>query len=80
MLRLACLGATGVLAMFRLLPTSDHDKDAEILTAPQRQVHGGGSCNKLDPDVKAAPSFVPGEHNRGLNNVGSGQHERIGQP
>jgi transposase InsO family protein len=46
LLRLAYLGVTNALAMLRLLPMSDHAKDAEILalrhqiTVLQRQLHG----------------------------------------
>jgi hypothetical protein len=44
--RLAYLGVTNTLALLRLLPTSDRDKDAEILALRhqiavlQRQLHG----------------------------------------
>ncbi|WP_230395679.1 hypothetical protein [Plantactinospora alkalitolerans] len=44
--RLAYLGVTNTLARLRLLPMSDHDKDAEILalrhqiTVLERQLHG----------------------------------------
>jgi hypothetical protein len=31
LLRLAYLGVTNMVAMLRLLPRSDHDKDTEIL-------------------------------------------------
>ena len=31
LLRLACLGVANVFALLRLLPVSDHGKDAEIL-------------------------------------------------
>ena len=46
LLRLAYLGVTNALAMLRLLPISDHAKDAEILALRheimvlQRQLHG----------------------------------------
>jgi hypothetical protein len=46
LLRLAYLGVTNALAMLRLLPMSDRDKDTEILalrhqiTVLQRQLHG----------------------------------------
>jgi hypothetical protein len=46
LLRLAYLGVTNALAMLRLLPMSDHAKDAEILALRhqvmvlQRQIHG----------------------------------------
>ena len=46
LLRLAYLGATSALAMLRLLPISDHAKDAEALaphhqiTVLERQLHG----------------------------------------
>jgi putative transposase len=46
LLRLAYLGVTNALAMLRLLPMSDHAKDAEILalrhqiTVLERQLHG----------------------------------------
>jgi hypothetical protein len=46
LLRLAYLGVTNALAMLRLLPMSDHAKDAEILALRhqivvlQRQLHG----------------------------------------
>jgi hypothetical protein len=46
LLQLAYLGVTNALALLRLLPTSDRDKDAEILalrhqiTVLQRQLHG----------------------------------------
>ena len=46
LLRLAYLGVTNALALLRLLPMSDRDKDAEILalrhqvTVLQRQLHG----------------------------------------
>ena len=46
LLRLAYLGVTNALALLRLLPTSDRDKDAEILalrhqiTVLERQLHG----------------------------------------
>ncbi len=76
LLRLACPGVAGALAMFRLPPMSDRDKDAAILTVPQRQVHGGGRCHELDPGVKAAPSLVPGEHDIGLKDAG-GHDERV---
>jgi putative transposase len=44
LLRLTYLGVTNAFALLRLLPTSDHDKDAEILvlrhqiTVLQRQI------------------------------------------
>ncbi|RKR86642.1 hypothetical protein BDK92_6211 [Micromonospora pisi] len=44
--RLAYLGVTNTLALLRLLPMSDHDKDTEILalrhqiTVLKRQPHG----------------------------------------
>ncbi|MFI5898390.1 integrase core domain-containing protein [Actinoplanes sp. NPDC051513] len=47
LLRLAYLGVTNALALLRLLPMSDRDKDAEILALRQhvmvlqRQLHGG---------------------------------------
>ncbi|WP_199853938.1 hypothetical protein [Plantactinospora sp. BB1] len=46
LLRLAYLGVTNALALLRLLPMSDRDKDAEILalrhqiTVLERQLHG----------------------------------------
>ncbi|MCU7730863.1 hypothetical protein ODJ79_44725 [Actinoplanes sp. KI2] len=46
LLRLAYLGVTSALALLRLLPMSDRDKDAEILALRhqvmvlQRQLHG----------------------------------------
>jgi hypothetical protein len=46
LLQLAYLGVTNALALLRLLPTSDRDKDAEVLalrhqiTVLQRQLHG----------------------------------------
>ena len=46
LLRLAYLGVTNTLALLRLLPMSDRDKDAEILALRhqimvlQRQLHG----------------------------------------
>ena len=46
LLRLAYLGVTNTLALLRLLPTSDHAKDAEILalrhqiTVLERHLHG----------------------------------------
>ncbi|MFI1990983.1 hypothetical protein [Actinoplanes sp. NPDC020271] len=46
LLRLACLGVTNALALLRLLPMSDRDKDAEILALRhqimvlERQLHG----------------------------------------
>ncbi|MEH1017771.1 hypothetical protein V6U90_32470 [Micromonospora sp. CPCC 206060] len=46
LLRLAYLGTTNTLALLRLLPINDRDKDAEILalrhqvTVLQRQLHG----------------------------------------
>ena len=46
LLRLAYLGVTNALAMLRLLPMGDHDKDVEILvlrhqiTVLERQLHG----------------------------------------
>ena len=46
LLRLACLGVTNAIAMLRLLPMSDRDKDIEILTLRhqitvlERQLHG----------------------------------------
>lgn len=46
LLRLAYLGVTNAIAMLRLLPTSDRDKDVEILTLRhqitvlERQLHG----------------------------------------
>jgi putative transposase len=36
LLRLAYLGVTNALAMLRLLPMSDHDKDVEILALRHR--------------------------------------------
>ena len=44
--RLAYLGVSNALALLRLLPMSDHDKDAEILALRhqiavlERQLHG----------------------------------------
>ena len=49
LLRLAYLAVTNGLAMLRLLPMSNEDKDAEILTLRhqitvlERQLHGGKS-------------------------------------
>ncbi|MEU4219418.1 hypothetical protein AB0F10_29225, partial [Actinoplanes sp. NPDC026623] len=49
LLRLAYLGVTNALALLRLLPMSDRDKDAEILALRhqimvfERQLHGEGS-------------------------------------
>ena len=46
LLRLAYLGVTNTLALLRLLPMSDRDKDAEILALRrqiivfERQLHG----------------------------------------
>jgi hypothetical protein len=46
LLRLAYLGVTNALAMLRLLPMTDRDKDAEIMALRhqimilQRQLHG----------------------------------------
>jgi hypothetical protein len=46
LLRLTYLGVTNALAMLRLMPMSDRDKDAEILTLQhqitvlERQLHG----------------------------------------
>jgi len=46
LLRLAYLGVTNALALLRLLPMTDRDKDAEILvlrhqiTVLERQLHG----------------------------------------
>jgi putative transposase len=57
LLRLAYLGVTNALAMLRLLPMSDRDKDAEILalrhqiTVLERQL--GGAKVRFDPSDRA---------------------------
>ena len=57
LLRLAYLGVTGALSMLRLLPMSDHAKDAEIL-ALRHQVmvlerHLGTQKVRFDPSDRA---------------------------
>jgi hypothetical protein len=57
LLRLAYLGVTNALAMLRLLPMGDRDKDAEILalrhqiTVLERQL--GGAKARFDPTDRA---------------------------
>jgi hypothetical protein len=57
LLRLAYLGVTNTLALLRLLPCSDRDKDAEILalrhqiTVPQRQL--GAQQIRFEPADRA---------------------------
>ena len=57
LLRLAYLGITNALALLRLLPRSDRDKDVEILALrhqlaiPQRQLDG--QRVRLNPAARA---------------------------
>ena len=55
LLRLACLGVTNVFALLRLLPMSDHGKDAETL-ALRHQI--GVQERQLD---RRRVGFVPGD-------------------
>ncbi|WP_247659245.1 hypothetical protein [Micromonospora sp. U56] len=60
LLRLAYLGVTNMFAMLRLLPTSDRNKDIEILAlrhqimVPQRQI--GGQGPRFAPSDRATSS------------------------
>jgi len=59
LLRLAYLAMTNGLAMLRLLPTSNRDKDVEILalrhpiTVLERQLHGRGHRVRFAPADRA---------------------------
>ena len=61
--RLTWLGVTNALALLRLLPVSNEDKDAEILTLrhqitiPERQPHGEkGSVHPADRGAARRPA------------------------
>ena len=63
--RLAYLGVTNGLALLRLLPMSDRDKDAEILvlrhqiTVLERQLHGQGYRVRFAPADRVGDQRIP---------------------
>ena len=50
LLRLAYLGVTNALAMLRLLPMSDRDKDAESWPSATRSRSSSGNCTARGSD------------------------------